>query len=266
MAALLGRARDDHRQQFAQPAAALFGFGLVVLDFDVSFGLLLDLRFRFGFARCEDIVHRRLRYRRGELCRSRRGQFGYFDIEIEFRGDAAENRGRFGHPPGTEFPAGHRAFVGIHHRDARLPQPVSIALGRVVFPHLHIHRRNGQHRLVGSEDQRSRQIVGNARRHFRQHIGGGGAYDHQVGLAAELDMAHLDLVLEIEQRGIDLVLAQRGERHRGDELLAAFGQHTGHLAARLADQADKLARLVGRDAPADDEQNPRTAHAVRPAA
>ena len=36
-----------------------------------------------------------------------------------------------------------------------------------------------------------------------------GANHHQVGLAAELNMADLDLVLEIPQAGMDRVFAQR---------------------------------------------------------
>ena len=35
--------------------------------------------------------------------------------------------------------------------------------------------------------------------HPREQVGGGGRDDDQVGLAAELDMAHLGLVLQVPQ-------------------------------------------------------------------
>ena len=76
-------------------------------------------------------------------------------------------------------------------------------------------------------------------------------------------MAHLDLVLQVEQVGVNLVLRQGGERHRGDELAAALGQNAGHLASAAADQAHELARLVGGDTSADHEQHFGPAHAKR---
>jgi hypothetical protein len=73
-------------------------------------------------------------------------------------------------------------------------------------------------------------------------------------------MADLDLVLEVPERGMDLVLGQRGEAHRRDELRPAFGQHASDVAAALLDQAHELARLVGGDAAADDQQDARRNH------
>ena len=78
--------------------------------------------------------------------------------------------------------------------------------------------------------------------------------------AAELDMADLDFVLEIPQRGVDLVARKRGQAHRGDELRAAVGQHARDVAAALADQAHELARLVGGDSAAHDQQDTRRNH------
>ena len=251
MAALRGRTRDDHRQQAAQPAAALCDLFLVL-------GLERFVEVTLHFFRLVT------RLGRGELCRFESGQFRDFDIEIEFLGNPREDRRRLGHAAGAELAAGHRAFIRVHHRDARLAQPVGIALGRLVFPHLHVHRGNGKHGLVGREDQRGGEIVGDPGGHLGQQIGRRRAHDHEIGLAAELDMPHLDLVLEVEERSINLVFRQRGECHRGDELLPAFGQHAGHRTACLADQADQFARFVSGNAAADDEQDLRPAHAVRP--
>ena len=253
MRARLGGARDDHRQQPAEPAVGR----RLVLRFFVHFGL-----FRPVFGQGPFIRRHVPGQRRGQLRRCRRSQFGQVEIEVEFLRDPRQNRRRLWHPPRAEFAARHRPLVGIHHRNACLAQPIGIALGRRMLPHPNIHCGHGQHRFVGRKDQRGRQIVGDACGHLRQQVGSGGAHHDEVRFAAELDMPHLDLVLEIEQRGIDLVLAQSGKRHRGNELLAAIGQHTGYLPTRLADQAHELARFVGGDAPADNEQDLRAAHAA----
>ena len=178
-------------------------------------------------------------------------------VEAQLFRDGEPDHLRLRQAAGAVFAASHRAFVGVDHVDAGLPQPADVALRRFVLPHAHVHSGHGHHRLVGRKDQRGRKIVGNAGRHLGEHVGSGRADDDQVGLAAQLDVAHLGLVLEVPQRGIDLVLAERGERHGGDELLPAFRHHAGHLAAALADQAHQLARLVGRDAAADDQQDTR---------
>src|SRR3546814_8119503 len=63
----------------------------------------------------------------------------------------------------------------------------------------HIHRGRREHWLVGREQQCRREVVGDARRHLREQIGGRGRDDDQVGFAAQLDMPHLDLVLEVKE-------------------------------------------------------------------
>ncbi len=73
-------------------------------------------------------------------------------------------------------------------------------------------------------------------------------------------MAHLHLVLQLEERGVDRLLGKRGEGERRDELGTGLGQHTADAMSALAKQPDKLARLVGRDAAADDQEDPLAAH------
>jgi hypothetical protein len=100
-------------------------------------------------------------------------------------------------------------------------------------------------------------------RHLGQHVRRRRADDHQIGLPRKLDVPHLHLVPEIPERGVDGIFAERGERHGGDELRPAIGEHACDLAARLADQADKLARFVGGNAAAHHQQDTRGSH--RPA-
>ncbi len=100
--------------------------------------------------------------------------------------------------------------------------------------------------------------------HLGEQIGGRGGDDDQIGLAAQLDMPHLDLVLQVEQIGIDLVLAQRRERQRRDELLPRAGEDAAHDIARFAKQADELDALVRGNAAADDEQDAGLGHRQTP--
>ena len=222
MAAPLGAARDQRRKQ---PAEAAHQPLVLVLALALAF-LGLERLDRRGGAR-----------------------------DTEPPRDRGPDRRRLGQAARAVFAAGHRPLVGLDHLDPGLAQPCHVAPRRRVPPHAHVHRRDRHDRLVGREEQRGREVVGDARRHLGEQVRGRRAHDHQVGLAAEPDMAHLGLVLEIPQRGIDRVLAQRGERHRGDELLPALGHHASHRTARLADQPDELARLVRRDAAADHEQD-----------
>ncbi len=79
--------------------------------------------------------------------------------------------------------------------DTRLPQPSGIALRRFMLPHPHIHCRHSHNRLVSREDQGCRQIVCNSGCHFSHKIRRCGAHNHQISLAAQLDMTHFSFVL-----------------------------------------------------------------------
>src|SRR3546814_948383 len=108
-----------------------------------------------------------------------------------------------------------------------------------------------------------RSVVGLSRRHLREQVGGRRRDDDQIGLARELDMPHLDLVFEVEEAGVDLVLAQGRKRQRRHELLARARQHAAHGHARLAEQPDELDALVSGDAAADDEQDAFRGHGIQ---
>ena len=69
-------------------------------------------------------------------------------------------------------------------------------------------------------------------------------------------MAHLRLVIQGEELGIDLVLAQGREAQRGDELSAGGGEDRPHRDARLAQQPHQFEALVGGDPAAHDQENP----------
>ena len=162
-------------------------------------------------------------------------------IEAKRIGDFEPDGFRLRQAAGAEFAAGHVAHIGLHHMHAAGAQRLDIARGRLVLPHFHIHGGHGHDRLIGGEQHGCGQIVGNARSHFRQHIGRGRAHDDQIGIARQLDMTDFSLVLEIPQSGVHLIAGQRCKRHRRDELRPALGQHAGHIGPAAPDQAHQLA-------------------------
>ncbi len=174
--------------------------------------------------------------------------------------DRGQDRLGLGQAPRAIFAARHFAFVGLEDGDAVLPEPRDVAPGRRMLPHPHVHRRRGEHPFVGGEKEGGREVVGDPRRHLGEEIGGRWTDDHQIGLAAQLDMPHLDFVLEVPETGVDRLLGQGRERHRRHEPLAARGQHAAHAPAGLADQPNQLARLIGRDPAADDEKDTLALH------
>jgi hypothetical protein len=113
---------------------------------------------------------------------------------------------------------------------------LDVARGRRVQPHLHVHRRRDHHRLVGRQQEGGREIIGHARGHLCEQVGRGRADQHEIGRARQLDVADLDLILELPQRGVDLGFGQRAEAHRGDEMLAAPGEHGFDLMPRFLQQ------------------------------
>ena len=90
---------------------------------------------------------------------------------------------------------------------------------------------------------------------FRHQVGGGRRDDDQVGLARQADVADVVLVLAVEEVGEDMVGRQRADRQRRDEFLRGGGHDAAHGGAALAQAADQVERLVGRDAAADDQED-----------
>ena len=160
------------------------------------------------------------------------------------------------HAAGPEFVAGHGAVVGPDEMDAALLQGLDVGDGRRMGPHAYVHRRRRQHRLVGGEQHGRGEIVGQARRHARQDVGGRRRHHQQVGIARELDVAHLAFVGQREHVAVDAIFGQSLQRQRRDEFGAGLGQHAAHRSTAFAQAADELERLEGRDAPRDDQQNP----------
>src|SRR5467141_3173624 len=66
-------------------------------------------------------------------------------------------------------------------------------------------------------------------------------------------MAHLALVGQGPEIGIDFVLAQRGDRQRRHEMMCRGGHDAAHRRTPLAQSTDQLEALIGGDPAGNDE-------------
>ena len=164
-----------------------------------------------------------------------------------------EDMFRLGHAAGAEFAAGHVTLLRADPLDAVAAQERKVALRRRVVPHPHIHRRRDQHLLVGRHQQGRGQIIRMSARHLRHQIRRGGRHHHQIGIARQLDMAHLRLSRQVEQIAMHILARQCRDRKRRHEFLGCAGQDRHDPKPFALEVADQCQRLVGGD-PATDNQ------------
>ena len=163
---------------------------------------------------------------------------------------------RLRHAPFARLAAfSHLALVRAYEDDAVLRQCRAVAARRRVVPHLRVHRRRHQHLCVGGKQDRRSKVIGEPVRQLRHQIGGGRRHHDQVGLARQPYMSDIMLVLAIEEVGENTVGRQRADRQRRDELLRRRRHDGAHRRAPFPQPADKVERLIGGDAAADDEQD-----------
>ena len=137
---------------------------------------------------------------------------------LEHGFDRSDDLLRLGHATEPGLAARHVAWVRADHSDAVARQGGDIALGRGMRPHLWIHRRGDQHRLVRGEQRRRGQIIGEAVRHLRDQIGGRRRDHDQVRLARQPDVAHLGLIGQGEQIAEHPLAGQAGNGERRDRI------------------------------------------------
>ena len=115
--------------------------------------------------------------------------------------DRGEDRGRLGE-------AADAGLVRLRHLAALRPDELrrrrarSCATFRCVAgmrPHARVHGRRDEDRLVGREQHRRGEVVGEAVRHLGEEVGRRRRDDDEVGLARQADVADLVLVVEVEE-------------------------------------------------------------------
>ncbi len=123
------------------------------------------------------------------------------------RGERGANRlhdlGRLAHAPRAIFAAGHLAVFRPDEQCAVRAQPRDVAPRRRMQPHAHIHRRGEQDPLIGGQQKRRRQIVGQPMRRAREQIGGRRRDDDEVGLPRKLNMPHFAFARRVEEIGVN---------------------------------------------------------------
>ena len=94
-----------------------------------------------------------------------------------------DDRLRLGKAAGAELPTRHLALSGFDDLYAIVCQLLDVSAGGGMLPHTDVHRRRDNHWLVGREEQGGREVVGNARRHLGEKIGGRRADENEIGRA-----------------------------------------------------------------------------------
>ena len=141
---------------------------------------------------------------------------------------------RLGHAADAGFAAlGHFAGIRTDDMDAVGLQPREIALRRLGRPHVRIHRRRDQDRLVGREQDGGGEIVRPAGRHPGHEVGGRRRHHDQIGVARHANMADVELGARIEQIGIGALAAERADGKRRDEMLRGGGENAAHAWRRV---------------------------------
>ena len=174
--------------------------------------------------------------------------------------DRGDDLVRLRHATEAGLAAGHVAGVRADHADAVTRQRRDVAPGCGMRPHLRIHRRRDQHGLVRGEQRRRRQVICETMRHLGDQIGGRRRDHDQIRLARQADVAHLGLVGQGEQIAEHPFAGQARDRERGDEPGARRRQDAADANTPIAQPADQLEALVGRDAAGNDQQNTLAVH------
>ncbi len=92
-------------------------------------------------------------------------------------------------------------------------------------------------------------------RHLRHQVGGRRRDHDEIGIAGEPDVADIELGLGVEEIGIGVLARDGPGGQRCDEFLCRRSHHHPHPAAPLAQPADEVERLIGRNASPDDEED-----------
>ena len=158
--------------------------------------------------------------------------------------------------------AGQLAVGCLNDLYATRPQRVEVGRGGRVTIHVEVHGRCYEygrlHRHVGSEQH----VVGNAMSHLAQRACGGGGNHHGVGPQPEVDVAVPGAIVGGKELRHDGLTRECRQRDGGDELLAGRCNDHLHLGARLDEEADERAGLVGRNAAGYAQHNVFVLHKI----
>jgi hypothetical protein len=157
----------------------------------------------------------------------------------------------FRHAAGSEFAAGHLAFIRADDMDAVSLEHRDVAPRRGVIPHPDVHRRRDQDRFVGGEKRCRSKVRGKTGGELGDQISRRGCDNHQVGGTRQRDMAHFGFSVEVEQILVDFLPVSE-ETERGVTKRPPARQDRRPAVTQPPDQFEAL---VSRDSATDDEKN-----------
>ncbi len=173
-----------------------------------------------------------------------------------------EDLRRVGQPALAGVDAGEPADGGLDDDGAAAAERGHVLLGGRVLPHLGVHGGREDDRAAGGQERVGEQVVGEAVGGLGEHVGRGGRDDHQVGVLADADVRYLvDVVPDLRR---DRVAGQGGPGRGADEVQRGGGGHHADVVARLREPSQQLTGLVGGDAAADPQNDPRLVHRLSP--
>jgi hypothetical protein len=159
--------------------------------------------------------------------------------------------------PSPYSPLGHLAVIGPDEGDAVGGKRGAVAARGRVLSHMRGFMAGATSTaLVGGQQRRGGEVVGEAVRHLRHQVGGGRRHDDQVGLARQLGYGRHRARPERSNRSVKTRSAESAPTDSGVTNCSAARRHdAAHAERRARAAADQVEALVGRDAAADDEQD-----------
>ena len=153
---------------------------------------------------------------------------------------------RLGHAADADLALGELAARRPDDLDAAREQQLVVRTRRRVLPHPRVHGGCDEDRAVVGEHGLGERVVGQAVGEARHRVRRQRRDDEQIG------------ALEMRIRvGGSRRSRERVERLGGDEALGAARRQRQHVMAGANEQADDLARLVGRDPAGDAKDDAR---------
>jgi phosphopantothenoylcysteine decarboxylase/phosphopantothenate--cysteine ligase len=87
--------------------------------------------------------------------------------------------------------------------------------------------------------------------HPGQEVGSRRRNNDEIAVARQPDVANLAFVIKVEEVGENLLVRQRRDRKRGDEMVRRLRHDDAHLMAAILEAPDELKALISRDAAAE---------------
>ena len=173
---------------------------------------------------------------------------------------------RLGHATWPKFTAGHVALIGADKDDTVALKGGEVSLGGRMIPHAYIHGRGHEDRLVGSQQNRRCEVIGQTLGGLGHEVSGGWGDNHKISGPGQLDMTHFSFIRQAEKVRMDRVFRQGREGQGGDKLCPCRGQNDPNICPRLSEKSNEFKALIGGDPATDNQEYAHLRHGNRTSA